>query len=231
MSVTQHGEYLTKIIRMWFVNYYLVREDDGITVVDSGMGGGAEGILAAAEGLGIPIRRITLTHAHMDHAGSLDELAAQLPGVEVHLAERSQMFLAGEVGLLPDEPQASLRGGFIRAETRATHLLSPGGQVGSLQVVAAPGHTPDQVAFFDPRDGTLIAGDAFQTLGGLAYAGQLRWRFPFPALATWHKPTALETARNLLALKPSRLAVGHGAVLENPVSSMEGVIRGGDGIS
>ncbi len=225
MGVTQHGDYLTKITRMYFVNYYLVREEDGLTLIDSGLGGGAAGVLEAAAALGAPLRRITLTHAHGDHAGSLDEVAAQLPGVEVHLAERTQKFLAGEMSLLPGEPKASLRGGYVRAKTRATHLFMPGDQVGSLQVIAAPGHTPDQVAFFDPRDGTLIAGDAYQTLGGLAYAGQVRWRFPLPALATWHKLTALETARNLLALNPVRLAVGHGDVLEDPVGKMEVVTR------
>jgi glyoxylase-like metal-dependent hydrolase (beta-lactamase superfamily II) len=228
MSMTQHGDYLTKLTRMRFVNYYLVQEEDGLTLIDSGLGGGARGILEAAEKLGSPIRRITLTHAHGDHAGSLDELVEQLPGVEVHLSERTQKFLAGDLSLLPGEPQASLRGGFIRASTQATYLVAAGDQVGSLQVVAAPGHTPDQIAFWDTRDGTLIAGDAFQTLGGLAVSGQIRWLFPLPALATWHKPTALESARNLMALNPNRLAVGHGAILDNPISGMETVIQEGE---
>lgn len=50
-------------------------------------------------------------------------------------------------------------------------------------MVAAPGHTPDQIAFFDERDRTLIAGDAFQTQGGTAVSGVMRKRFPFPAMA------------------------------------------------
>jgi glyoxylase-like metal-dependent hydrolase (beta-lactamase superfamily II) len=58
-------------------------------------------------------------------------------------------------------------------------------RLGSLRVIAAPGHTPDQIAFLDERDGTLIAGDAFQTAAGTAVAGVTRWLFPFPALATW----------------------------------------------
>jgi glyoxylase-like metal-dependent hydrolase (beta-lactamase superfamily II) len=97
--------------------------------------------------------------------------------------------------------------------------------LGSLQVVAAPGHTPDQVAFLDERDGTLIAGDAFQTQGGTAVAGVTQWLFPFPGMASWHLSTALESVRSLRQLKPRRLAVGHGRVLEDPILEMDKAIR------
>jgi glyoxylase-like metal-dependent hydrolase (beta-lactamase superfamily II) len=92
-------------------------------------------------------------------------------------------------------------------------------------VVASPGHTPGHAAFFDTRDRTLIAGDAFQTQAGIAVAGVWRWLFPLPALATWHKPTALASARTLRALDPSRLAVGHGRVIENPLAAMDRAIE------
>ncbi|MGD2079276.1 MAG: MBL fold metallo-hydrolase, partial [Chloroflexota bacterium] len=101
----------------------------------------------------------------------------------------------------------------------------PGDTVGSLRVISAPGHSPDQIAFYDERDGTLIAGDAFQTKGGIAVAGITRWLFPFPGLASWHLPTALETAVALRDLDPARMAVGHGKVLENPAVEMEKAIQ------
>src|SRR5690606_31675869 len=62
------------------------------------------------------------------------------------------------------------------------------------------------MAFLDTRTGALIAGDAFQTKGGIAVAGQLRPGFPFPALATWHQRTALESAKKLGKHRPSLLA-------------------------
>jgi glyoxylase-like metal-dependent hydrolase (beta-lactamase superfamily II) len=187
--------------------------------------------LEAAAAIGLPIRRVTLTHAHADHAGSLDEVVDQLgqlgplAGVEVAVAGRTAEFLRGELALRPEEPQAKLRGSFVVRETRPTRLLKPGDMVGSLRVVAAPGHSPDQIAFWDERDGTLIAGDAFQTQSGIAVAGVKRWLFPFPALATWHLPTALETAVALRELNPARLAVGHGRVLERPLGAMDEAIR------
>ncbi len=197
---------------------YLVIEEDGLTVVDTAVAGTEKHIAKAAEKLGQAVRRILLTHAHIDHVGSLDALHALYPDAEVLVSARDARFLTGDMTLDAGEPQDKLRGGFPGVQTRPTRLLEDGDAVGSLRAVASPGHTPGHMAFWDTRDETLIAGDAFQTQAGLAVAGDVRLLFPLPALATWHKPTALESARKLTALRPKRLAVGHGPVLEDPYS-------------
>jgi glyoxylase-like metal-dependent hydrolase (beta-lactamase superfamily II) len=219
---------LTRISRYGgIVNAFLVTEDDGLTLVDTTMGGAgaAKAILKAAGKLGRPIVRIALTHAHQDHIGGLDALADQLPGVEVAISARDAKLLAKDMTPEPGEPaDAKLRGGYPGAKTRPTRLLSPGDRVGSLEVVAAPGHTPGQVAFLDTRDRTLIAGDAFSTLGGVATSAKVNPLFPLPALATWHRPTAVATARALRALDPARLAVGHGRTVDAPGAAMDAAI-------
>jgi glyoxylase-like metal-dependent hydrolase (beta-lactamase superfamily II) len=215
---------LTRLPIVFPVNCYLVREDDGFTLIDTALPGSAPAILAAARAHGAPIRRIALTHAHMDHVASLDALHAALPDAEVLISARDARFLRGEMTLDPEETQGQLRGSYQTCATRPTRELAPGDMLGSLQVIAAPGHTPGHLAFFDLRDRTLIAGDAFQTRGGIAVSGILRPLFPFPAMATWHAPTALASARALRALNPSRLAVGHGAVLEQPLPAMDAAI-------
>jgi glyoxylase-like metal-dependent hydrolase (beta-lactamase superfamily II) len=103
-------------------------------------------------------------------------------------------------------------------------LLRDGDTVGSLRVVAAAGHTPGHIAFSDPRDGTLVAGDAFTIQGGLTVSGTLHLAFPWAALATWDRRTALESAKRLRTLNPTRLAVGHGSALENPGAAMDRAI-------
>jgi glyoxylase-like metal-dependent hydrolase (beta-lactamase superfamily II) len=118
-----------------------------------------------------------------------------------------------------------LRGGYPVCKTKPALLLHEGDRIGSLEVIATPGHTPGQLAFLDTRDLAVIVGDAFQTLGGVAVAGTVELLFPLPALATWHKGLALESARKLLALQPSLLAVGHGRVLSNPQPAMQRAIR------
>ncbi|HEX7298263.1 MAG TPA: MBL fold metallo-hydrolase [Solirubrobacteraceae bacterium] len=212
---------MTRISRLGFVNAYLVREDDGLTLVDAALPRSANAILTAAERLGAPIVRIALTHAHGDHIGSLDELAAVLGDAEVLISARDARLLRKDRSLDPREPPSKLRGSYPGARTRPTRTLSPGESVGSLEVVAAPGHTPGHVAFLDRRDGTLFCGDAFSTLGGVATAAKANPRFPLVAMATWDRPTALATARAVRALEPARLAPGHGRVVEEPGVAMD----------
>ena len=224
MKASRHGEHLVKLTRLGCVNCFLVREDDGFTLVDTGLPGSARDIQTAAGRADGEIRRIALTHAHADHVGSLAALHRELRDAEVLISERDARFLRGDMSLDPGEPQAKPRGSYPKVDVEPTRLLSDGDRVGSLEVVASPGHTPGHVAYRDSRDGTLIAGDAFQTLGGIAVAGKIRPLFPLPGIGTWHKPTALESAGRLRDLQPSRLAVGHGAVIDSPVPAMDGAI-------
>ena len=209
MKITQHGNHLWQLTRFFAFNCYFVREDDGVTLIDTNFSGSAKGILQAARTIGLPITRVALTHAHGDHAGSLDDVAGQLPGVEVAFTQRTADFLQGNLTLHDDEPQAELQGSFVTRTTQPTTVLVPGDVLGSLQVVAAPGHTPDQVAFLDTRDGTLIAGDAFQTQAGTAVSGDMRWLFPFPAMATWHLTDRVSLRQGIARIAAD--AVGGGA--------------------
>jgi glyoxylase-like metal-dependent hydrolase (beta-lactamase superfamily II) len=227
MRTTQHGTYLVQLTRFprdFPVNCYFVREDDGLTLIDTGIPGNAPKILAAARALGQPIKRIVLTHAHGDHLGALDALHGLLPAAEVLVSARDTRFLSGDMSLDPGEPQTKLRGAYQAIATRPTRTLSDEDEIGSLRVIATPGHTPGHIALFDTRDNTLIAGDAFQTRAGVAVSGTVRWLFPFPAMATWNRPAALASARRLRELAPSRLAVGHGEVLEQPLPAIDAAI-------
>jgi glyoxylase-like metal-dependent hydrolase (beta-lactamase superfamily II) len=227
MRTTAHGKNLVQLTRLphiFPVNSYLVREDDGLSLIDANLPGSAKAILAAASVLGAPIKRIALTHAHLDHVGALDALHEALPDVEVLISARDARFLAGDRSLDPDETPKKLRGSWKTCTTRPTRNVQHGDRIGSLEVVASPGHTPGHMAFFDTRDQTLIAGDALQTQGGIAVAGTIRPLFPFVALGTWSKEAALNSALTLRALNPSRLAVGHGQVLEAPAAAIDRAI-------
>ena len=228
MRVTRHGSHLIQLTRypaLFPMNCYLVLESDGLTLVDSTMSSVAADVARLVSQLGQPLRRIALTHAHGDHVGGVAGVLTCSQGLEVSIGERDAPILAGDKTLSATEPQAPVKGFFEKVDWKADRLLRPGDSVGSLEVVAAPGHTPGHIAFLDRRDRSLIAGDAFQTRGGIAVSGVLRPLFPFPAMATWHKPTALSSALALRDLKPTLLAVGHGDALREPVADMDRAIE------
>jgi glyoxylase-like metal-dependent hydrolase (beta-lactamase superfamily II) len=248
MKTHRHTPNLVRLTRLGAVNAFFVVEDDGLTLVDTMIPKSQDTILAAARELGLPIARIALTHAHGDHVGSLDALATAVPTAEVSISARDARLLAGDMSLDPDEPKSKLRGGYPKVQTRPGRTLQPGDRVGSLEVVvepirklnagdrvgslevvASPGHTPGHVAFLDTRDRTLYCGDAYSTLGGVATSAKANPRFPLPALATWDRPTALRTARELRALDPARLAVGHGKVVEAPAAAMDAAVARAEG--
>jgi glyoxylase-like metal-dependent hydrolase (beta-lactamase superfamily II) len=215
---------VTRISRFGFVNAYLVSEADGLTLVDTLVPRSAKVVLRAAQELGAPIVRIALTHAHGDHIGSLDELAAALPGVEVLISARDARLLHKDKSLDPGEPQRKLRGSYPGAKTRPTRTFAAGDTVGSLEVVAAPGHTPGHVAFFDRRDGTLMCGDTYTTTGGVATTDKVRLPFPLASMATWDPATELASARALRALDPAALAPGHGKIIDAPAPAMDAAL-------
>src|SRR5438876_3249702 len=228
MKITRHSSNLVQVTRYPLVfpmNCFLVQEEDGLALIDSTMSSPADDVAAWVKQLGKELRRVALTHAHGDHVGGVSGVRQRFPGVEVSIAERDAPVLAGDKTLLATEPQTAVKGYFVKVDWKPDRLLKPGDRIGSLEVVPSPGHTPGHVAFLDVRDRSLIAGDAFQTRGGMAVSGDLRPLFPFPAMATWNKQTALTSAAALSALSPSLLVVGHGTAVSEPVSAMDRAIE------
>lgn len=227
MRVSHYGylHQITFLPGLFPVNCYFVEnEDGGLTLMDTALPFSAKGIVHAAESLKKPITRIILTHAHGDHIGALDSLKDHLPNVPVYISHRDARLLGGNRTLDKDEPQTPIKGAVPKPDairTKPDILLNDGDSVGTLLAIATPGHTPGSMSFLDTRNQSLIAGDAFQTRGGFAVSGQLRMMFPFPAMATWSKERALQSARRIMEYKPTLIAVGHGNVIEKPIELLK----------
>jgi glyoxylase-like metal-dependent hydrolase (beta-lactamase superfamily II) len=217
---------VTFLANMFPVNCYLVEEERELTLIDAALPYSMKGIVKAAKNVGKPITKIILTHAHEDHVGALDKLKEELPDVPVYISVRDNRLMNGDISLDLHEHQTPIKGGVPKKlKTRADILLKEGVLVGSLAAIETPGHTPGSMSFFDTRTRALIAGDAFQTRGGMAVAGDIKPWFPFPAFGTWSKETALASAKKLAGYQPSVLAIGHGEMVENPSGAMEQAIR------
>ncbi|WP_102693617.1 MBL fold metallo-hydrolase [Rummeliibacillus pycnus] len=228
MKITQHDQLfqLSFMPRLFPVNCYLIEETDRLTLIDAALPYSAKSIIKTAQQIGKPIANIILTHAHNDHIGSLDTLKTLIPNVQVSISARDFRLLKGDTTLLENEPTTPIRGGIPKkVQTKPDRLLKDGDLIGSLEVITAPGHTPGSIALLDTRNGHLIAGDAFQIRGGIAVSGVLKPAFPFPAFATWNKQVAVDSAKKLVNLNPSLLAVGHGQMIEQPVQIMKQAIE------
>ena len=216
MRTTPITENLIQLTRFGLVNAYLVREEDGFTLIDAMLPKSGQDIIAAAQANGAPIRRLIFTHGHGDHVGSLDELSAALPEAEIAMGHADVQIHTGQ--------RAKASGSWPKLTSRLGTELTGGERIGSLEVVPSPGHTPGHVSFLDTRDRSLISGDVFSSVGGLAVSSKLHWRFPLPYFATDDKPTDLQSARDMRALDPTRLALGHGGVVVSPAAAMDAAI-------
>ena len=126
----------------------------------------------------------------------MDELKSTLGAdVQVLMPDIDARIHAGEQVV-----SGKLTGSWPKLKTVPDVRLAPGDRVGSLEVIASPGHSPGHVSFLDTRDRSLIAGDVFTTIGTTAVTDHYYWRFPLAAMATYDKARDLESARALRAL-------------------------------
>ena len=224
MQMTKKGPVyqLMFMPRFFPVNCYVIDEGAELTLVDAALRTNAKQILLSIKIMKKPLTQIIITHAHLDHIGALDAVKREWPDAVVSMSTRDARLLAGDTSLLPGEPESPIKGGVPKnVKTQPDRLLVEGDHVGSLRVVHTPGHTPGSISLLDSRNQFLIAGDAFQTRGGIAVSGTFKALFPFPAFATWNKQIALESARKIRQLDPQLLAVGHGRMIEKPLDAID----------
>ena len=211
------------VIPLFIVNAFLIIEDSGLALVDSGLPKNEKKILKYIESIGgkpDDLKIILITHADGDHIGSAKALR-ELTGAKI-FASAFEAACAAK-GMPPREPNASnpllkllfslTAKMFIYPPTKVDQIVKDGDTLpilGGLRVISTPGHTPDHVSYYSPSHNILLAGDSLRTSKEQIYNAVS----PF----TWDEGKQNNSVRLQAQLKPEIVCVGHGAVVKEAAS-------------
>jgi len=203
-------------------NTYILFDEGGLTLIDTGMPRSEKKILAYLNGLGKSagdVKRILLTHSDVDHVGALAALArtsgartyaSQIEAKAIAIGKASRQIHSS--GFSVRRFLFALLSPFFRAEPyRVDEILEEGQTLlglGGLQVVATPGHTPGHLSFYAPTAGVLFCGDSMIVSDEKVLYGSR------PEV-TWDEDQARESVRKQAELGANIVCSGHGPVVND----------------
>ena len=207
------------------ISMLLLENDDGWTLVDTGVAGSVERIQNALAALGSgpeDLKRIFITHQHDDHTGGLKGLLEWAPRAEVGATAHEAEVISGRRGLDPSS-NALLRRMSRGAEpvgVPVDKVLREDDVVSGFRVVATPGHTLGHVSLLRDEDGLLFTADAF---GGLMTS---RMRVGGLKAFCTDPPLAKHSAEKLLGERFTTVIPAHGPVLrENARTELQRAVE------
>ena len=165
------------------VNWYLVEDDDSLTVIDTGFPTHWQEFLHRLNDLGYDrtdIEACLLTHAHPDHIGFAERVRETCDAsVWLHPADVQRAQAGGEPplgGMIKNLWRPAILRYFIEVVQSDGTSIQPVQTVerfhdgrelevpGMPVVIHVPGHTAGEVAFYLPDRDVLFCGDALATV-------------------------------------------------------------------
>ena len=145
------------------VNAYLLADDDGLTVVDTGTPFDAAHVEGAVDAAGYDlasVSRVLLTHYDFDHVGSTAELSV---GAPVYAGRDDADLVTGEArpGLSGAKPLLQFALGPLVPDVPAGRVrrVDDGDDIGGFTAYHTPGHTPGHTAYVHEERGVAFLGD------------------------------------------------------------------------
>src|ERR687898_2213122 len=156
---------------------WILDDENGNTLVDTGLPGQEEAIASelADAGIGVrDVRRIIFTHQDLDHVGSGAALVHQ-SGARVLAHAADAPYIVGKLKPLKPtsemlEQRPQMREIMQRLEPVGVDEYLEDGErldlAGGTRVIFTPGHTPGHLSLYLERPKVLVAGDALTAEGG-----------------------------------------------------------------
>jgi glyoxylase-like metal-dependent hydrolase (beta-lactamase superfamily II) len=189
-------------------NSYLLSGDE-LTLVDTGMPGEAEEIIENIRKIGRrceDLNYILITHAHMDHMGSVAALK-KASGARVVASKREVEYIEGlsKTWTMGREGPAGkvfkgvlflLETFYFRYEPVSVEIPCHGGEVidcfGGIKVISSPGHSPGSLSFYQGEKRIIFTGDALSGMPQLKLPPRFGCANYREAMASVHKIAELD---------------------------------------
>lgn len=219
-------------ISLAWSNVYLLWAEGRAALIDTGLQRDRPALRKALQELRVDpaqMEAIYLTHGHCDHAGNAACFAATF-GSKLYAHREEVRYL--------ELPRRSYAPRGMRALARPLQaLVLAGGEyvypvergyvdvpleggdrvqtpIGTLRVIACPGHTPGHIAYYREDDRLLFSGDAVMNIVPNLLPAWRRPDLSLPVrLFTTDWRQARQSARDLAELRPAALLAGHGRPL------------------
>jgi glyoxylase-like metal-dependent hydrolase (beta-lactamase superfamily II) len=175
------------------VSAYLVRD----TIIDTGFRHVSREFTQFADAR--QPRGIVVTHWHEDHAGNAPTLAARWPMWMAQYTERK----------LRERQQVKFYRHFTWGRPKKLESVVTAFDVSPLQIIAAPGHSPDHHVVFDAETRTLFSADLWLGVK-VRIVG-----------ATENPYEIIDSLSRVIALEPVRMFDAHRGFIDQPVLALE----------
>lgn len=194
-------------------------ESKDLSMVDAGLMGKAEYKMRSIQDLGIrieDIKRVIMTHTHLDHIGCLKDIKKRMPWLEVwiHSVEAEALENGDErtvygMDMFKDmcQMQYGLKDGFFNIEADRKLLDGESLNIGGMtwEVMHIPGHSAGSIALYEKDLKILIPGD-------VVYADHAIGRFDLHGANPHHH---MDSLMKLGKLDVKILLPGHNMIMTN----------------